>query len=65
MFKLSIERFKYGQYQDSPMLYQTMASKRVCVVERTEYWYTSELPLIVVKYYATDKPYHVKSSHKG
>ena len=56
MFKLFIEKFKYGQYQGSPMLCQKMASKRVCIVEGTENWYTSDLPLLVVKYHAADKP---------
>ena len=55
MFKLCIERFKYGQYQGSPMLCQTMTSKRVCVAEGTENWYTSDLTLLVVKYHAIDK----------
>ena len=64
MFKLCIERFKYEQYQDFPMLCQTMASKRVCVAEGTENWYTSDLPFLVVKYHTTDKTEQVKS-YKG
>ena len=39
---------------------QAMTSKRVCVAEGAENWYTSDLPLLVVKYHATDKPQHVK-----
>ena len=56
MFKLCIETFKYRQYQGSPILCQTMASKRVSVVEGTENWCTGDLPLLLVKYHATDKP---------
>ena len=58
-----MESFKYEEYQFSLMLCQTMASKRVCVAEGTENRYTSDLPLLAVKYYATDKSQHVKS-HK-
>ena len=35
MFKLCIEKLKYGQYQGFPMMCQTMASKKVCDVVET------------------------------
>ena len=46
------------------MLCQTITSKRICVAEGEKNWYTSDLPLLVVKYHAINKPKHVKS-HRG